>query len=86
MSDELPDSPEQNQPPRKLDGWELFCSGILRTQFGRRPSRAVTKAMMQLAAEEALSGPPMLPVMVSTPPASQLAMVPFKLLSTRWPV
>ena len=58
MSDELPDSSEQNPPPHKPDGWELFCSGILRTQFGRRPSRVVNKAMMQLAAEEALSGPP----------------------------
>ncbi len=33
----------------------MFCSGVLRSQFGRRPSRAVDRAMMQLAAEEALA-------------------------------
>ncbi|HSY19516.1 MAG TPA: FecR family protein [Candidatus Acidoferrales bacterium] len=52
--DETPDS----TPPssRKPDAWELVCSGILRTEFGRRPSRAVSNAMVRLAAEEAASG------------------------------
>ena len=33
-----------------------MCAGILRTEFGRRESRAVNKAVIQLAAEEALTG------------------------------
>src|SRR5437868_4877556 len=47
---ETPDSPEQTHPP---DGWELACLGILRSEFGRRPSRALKKALMQLSAEQA---------------------------------
>src|ERR1700744_1214057 len=59
MSDQTPD-PDDLTPPsaRQPDGWELFCSGILRAEFGRRPSQAVEKAMAQLAAEEALTTRP----------------------------
>jgi len=45
-----PDTPEQ---PHRPDGWELVCTGILRSEFGRHKSRALDKAMMQLSAEEA---------------------------------
>src|ERR1700742_3088053 len=45
-----PDQPEQPTPP---DGWELLCKGIIRSDFGRRRSQALDKAMMQLSAEQA---------------------------------
>lgn len=50
------DDLESRQPPAPqpaADGWELACEGILRTEFGRRPSMALDRAMTQLAAEEA---------------------------------
>ena len=49
-----PPNSSQDQPPS--DGLELMCSGILRTEFGRRPSHAVRNAIVILAAEEAASG------------------------------
>lgn len=54
MSD-LPPDPTPNTPeqPHTPDGWELVCAGILRSEFGRRRSRALDKAMMQLSAEQA---------------------------------
>jgi FecR protein len=53
--DELPpdSTPDAPQEPQTSDGWELVCIGILRNKFGRRPSRALEKAMMQLSAEKA---------------------------------
>lgn len=53
----MPD-PDSNPPtePRRPDGWELLCTGILRTEFGRRPADAVDRAIRQLATEEALAG------------------------------
>jgi hypothetical protein len=48
--DSTPDSPQQSHAP---DGWELACTGILRSEFGRRPSHALDNAMMQLSAEKA---------------------------------
>ena len=54
MIDETPDSTPP-AGPRKPDAWELVCTGILRTEFGRRPSRAVSNAIVQLAAEAAVS-------------------------------
>ncbi len=47
--DQPSDTPEQTPP----DGWQLLCTGILRSEFGRRPTRALHKAMMQLSAEQA---------------------------------
>jgi hypothetical protein len=38
----------------------MLCVGILRTEFGRRQSRAVTNAITQLAAEEELNSEPSL--------------------------
>jgi hypothetical protein len=52
--DETPDSTPSS--PRKPEAWELVCTGILRTEFGRRPSNAVSNAIIRLAAEEAVSG------------------------------
>lgn len=53
----MPD-PMQNpdQPPPKPDGWELICLGILREEFGRRPSKALANVVRQLSKEEA-AGP-----------------------------
>lgn len=45
-----PESPQQSSAP---NGWELACVGILRSEFGRLPSRALDKTMMQLSAEQA---------------------------------
>jgi hypothetical protein len=54
MPDTTPEPPpETPQQPRAPDGWELACQGILRSEFGRRHSRALDKAMMQLSAEKA---------------------------------
>jgi hypothetical protein len=50
VNEEPSDSPEAHRQP---DGLEAMCVGILRTRFGTKPSRAVTKAMLQLQAEEA---------------------------------
>lgn len=52
MDDQVPDSlPEKL--PHPPDGWEMACLGIVRSQFGRYRSRALSKAMMQLSAERA---------------------------------
>ncbi|HWC60345.1 MAG TPA: FecR family protein, partial [Verrucomicrobiae bacterium] len=48
--DPTPDTPQEQRPP---DGWELMCTGVMRSEFGRRSSRALNKAMMQLSAEQA---------------------------------
>lgn len=53
--------PHLPQDPGQHDGWEMVCDGILRTEFGRRPSRAVINAIMQLAVEEALQSRQMRP-------------------------
>lgn len=54
MDEHTPDStPETPQEPRAPDGWEMACLGIVRNRFGRRRSRALEKAMMQLSAEKA---------------------------------
>lgn len=54
MDDRIPDpAPENPEQPHAPDGWELVILGILRSAFGRRPSRALQKAMMQLSAERA---------------------------------
>jgi hypothetical protein len=58
---------ESPQPPQSPDGWELMCAGILRTEFGRRPARAVSKAIIQLAMEEALTGTSAAPAPVGWP-------------------
>jgi len=52
---ELPpnSAPEDESQPSAPTGWELACIGIMRSEFGRRPSRALDKAMMQLSAEQA---------------------------------
>jgi FecR protein len=55
MANPPPNPPE---PPRQPDGLERVCAGILRTEFGRRKSDAVNKAMVQLAVEENLSAQP----------------------------
>ncbi len=48
------DEPIQNpnETPRKPDGWELVCAGILSTEFGRKQSDAVSNAVAQLAEQE----------------------------------
>ena len=51
MIDETPEEPMET--PRRPDALELVCAGILRTEFGRRPSRAADNAILQLAALEA---------------------------------
>jgi hypothetical protein len=48
--DAASDRPADSHAP---DGWELACVGIMRSEFGRTPSRALDKAMMQLSAEQA---------------------------------
>lgn len=54
MDDRIPDStPEDPQQPQAPDGWELAILGIMRNAFGRRPTHALRKAMMQLSAERA---------------------------------
>jgi FecR protein len=50
VNEETSNSPES---PRQPDGLEAMCAGIMRTRFGRKPSGAVTRAMLQLQAEEA---------------------------------
>lgn len=52
---ELPpnSAPEAGSQPSAPTGWELACIGIMRSEFGRRSSRALDKAMMQLSAEQA---------------------------------
>lgn len=52
---ELPpnSAPEDSQQSSAPNGWELACVGILRSEFGRLPSHALDKAMMQLSAERA---------------------------------
>jgi hypothetical protein len=69
MTDETPDLPPSaaHQP----DAWELVCTGILRTEFGRRPSRAVNHAILRLAAEEAVAGRPV----ITANPASRWAKI-----------
>jgi FecR protein len=54
VSDETPNLPPQT--PRAPDGLELACTGIMRTEFGRRESHAVAKAMLRLTAEAAAAG------------------------------
>jgi hypothetical protein len=55
VNDETPDStPHESRPP---DALELVCAGILRTEFGRRPSHAASKAVLRLAGEEAAASP-----------------------------
>jgi hypothetical protein len=54
MNEQDADSTPPNSA--KPDGWELVCLGILRSEFGRRPSRAVSKAMLHLTAQEAAAG------------------------------
>jgi hypothetical protein len=52
MADATPDpTPNTPEPPQAPDGWELACMGILRSEFGRRRTEALDKAMMQLSAE-----------------------------------
>jgi len=54
MADLTPDpAPETPEQPHARDGWELLCTGVLRSDFGKRPTRALDKAMMQLSAEQA---------------------------------
>lgn len=54
MAELPPNSAPENDPePSAPTGLELACIGILRSEFGRRPSRALDKAMMQLSAEQA---------------------------------
>src|SRR4029078_13229105 len=58
MADETPNptpdpTPENQAESHAPDGWELACTGILRSEFGRSRSRALDKAMMQLSAEQA---------------------------------
>lgn len=55
--------PETDLPPEPSphDGWEMVCDGILRTGFGRRPSRALSNTILQLAVEEALHQKPARP-------------------------
>src|SRR6185503_10723844 len=54
MADATPDpTPNTPEPPQAPDGWELACMGILRSEFGRRHTDALDKAMMQLSAEQA---------------------------------
>jgi hypothetical protein len=54
MDEPTPDSPLDTPPESPAaDGWELACIGIVRNKFGRRRSRALEKAMMQLSAEKA---------------------------------
>jgi type IV secretory pathway VirB2 component (pilin) len=48
-----PNTPNTPEPPRAPDGWALACMGILRSEFGRRRTDALDKAMMQLSAEQA---------------------------------
>src|ERR1700743_1020494 len=48
--DSTSDKPEQTEAP---NGWELACLGIVRSEFGRRKSDALKKAMLQLSAEKA---------------------------------
>lgn len=55
MNEEKPDSSEI---PRQPEGLEMMCAGILGTQFGRRKSSAVAKAMIRLRAEEAAAPQP----------------------------
>lgn len=55
MNEEKPDSPET---PRRADGLEMLCAGILGTEFGRRESSALTKAMIRLRAEQAAAPQP----------------------------
>lgn len=52
---ELPpnSAPDAGSQPPAPTGLELACIGIMRSEFGRRPSRALDKAMMQLSAEQA---------------------------------
>ena len=56
MTDETQDS-DPSPNPSKPDALELVCAGILRTEFGRRPSRAVSNAILRLTAEEAMARP-----------------------------
>jgi hypothetical protein len=51
-----PQEPTSPDLPPPGDGWELACEGVLRTQFGRRPSAALANAMAELAREEAGAG------------------------------
>lgn len=55
MAELPPNSAPDNaqQPSSAPDGWDLACAGILRSEFGRLPSRALDRAMMQLSAEQA---------------------------------
>ena len=51
-------TPDPVPEPPPSDGWELMCAGVLRTRFGRRPTRAVANAVLRLAAEEASAKQP----------------------------
>jgi len=54
MADATPDpTPNKPEAPQAADGWELACMGILRSEFGRRHTDALDKAMLQLSAEQA---------------------------------
>ena len=46
-------STNSSEPPRETDGLEQVCVGVLRSEFGRRESRALSNAIIQLAAEQA---------------------------------
>jgi hypothetical protein len=54
MSEPISNPNEPNEPLRKPDGWELLCAGVLGTEFGRRRSLAVDRAIAQIDAEESL--------------------------------
>lgn len=54
MSEETSNAREVPQRP---DGLELLCVGVMRSEFGRRESQALEKAMLRLAAETALRAP-----------------------------
>jgi hypothetical protein len=53
MDEPTPDPTPETPQSRAPDGWDLACLGILRSEFGRRRSQALNKAMMQLSAEKA---------------------------------
>lgn len=47
-----PNEENLKSSPHHPDGMELMCSGILATEFGRKESHALRKAVAQLVAEE----------------------------------
>jgi FecR protein len=50
VNEEIPEIPDAPRPP---DGLEHLCVGVLRTEFGRKKSRALKQAMIRLTAEQA---------------------------------